>query len=255
MILSTNRVKHRVFITLFSFIAVIGVLTSCEKQEGFGGTGSITGTITEDFFNDDYSDRLYQMPSVDEEVFILFGEDGSLGDRELTGISGKFSFDYLYPGRYYIYFRSQDSTEIPDDGWSERIAVDLENGETEDLGMLIKVNTLDFDDGEAAIRGVVEKIKYDKDSSWPNLVVEYVDFAHEHEVYLTYGNHVSYDERVRTSHDGSFEFRDLIPGNYKVFLYSEDVTKVTEHEVLLFEVSIEEPDQVEDLGVITIKEK
>lgn len=119
--------------------------------------------------------------------------------------------------------------------------------------MLIKLNTLEFDEGDAVIKGVVIKRKYENGSKWPDLVLEYEDYAHEHEVYLTYGNHISYDKRVRTSYDGTFEFRSLIPGNYKVFLYSEDVTAVTEHVVLLFEVAIEEPDQVKDLGEIIIE--
>lgn len=236
----------------FVLIAVVS-LSSCRKEEGFGGSASISGTIIEDFFNDDFSSRIYQRPAVDEEVFILFGEDDPPGDRVVTGINGDFRFDYLYPGRYYIYYRSQDSTAVPDDGWSEKIAVNLDWDEQNDQGVLIKLNTLEFDEGDAAIRGVVKKVKYVDESRWPNLVIEYVDFAHEHEVYLTYGNHKAYDERVRTAHDGSFEFRNLIPGQYKVFLYSEDVTTVTEHVVLIYEVTISEFGQVEDLGEITIE--
>lgn len=33
-----------------------------------------------------------------------------------------------------------------------------------------------------------------------------------------------YDEFVRTSFDGSFEFRYLRPGSYRVFVYSKDVS-------------------------------
>ncbi|MCK4750627.1 MAG: hypothetical protein KAT15_26395, partial [Bacteroidales bacterium] len=63
-----------------------------------------------------------------------------------------------------------------------------------------------------------------------------------------------YDERVRTQHDGYFEFSGLIPGDYLIVLYSEDVTRVVEHEVLQYEVTISEFDQVVDLGEITIEE-
>ena len=232
---------------LFALICV-----SCDKGEGLGGKGSISGIIMEQFYNDDFSELITTAPAVDEEVFILFGSDKTPGDRVNTGTSGEFRFDYLYPGSYQIYYRSQDTSTIYEDEWNT-IRLSLEAGENIELGLLEKNSVLDFDDGAAVISGTVKKIKYDKDSRWPNLVIEYSDFAHEHEVYITYGNHTFYDERVRTQDDGRFEFRNLIPGKYRIFLYSEDVTKVTEHVVLEYEVTITEFDQELDLGEITVE--
>jgi len=234
-------------------LALVGLLAvSCDKSEGLGGNGSIAGVIVEQFYNDDYSKWISSAPAVDEEVFILFGSDKAPGDRVYTGTSGDFRFDYLYPGTYYLYYRSQDSADAYEDQWTS-LEVKLENGEKASLGNLDKKTALDFDDGAAVISGVVKKIKYDNDSRWPNLVVEYMDFAHEHEVYLTYGDHTFYDERVRTQDDGRFEFRNLIPGEYRIFLYSEDVTKVTEHKVLEFEATITEIDQLVELEEITVE--
>ncbi len=252
-----KRVK-RIFLKtewhIFPILALMGLLTvSCDKSEGLGGTGSIAGVVVEQFYNDDYSKLISSAPAVDEEVFILFGSDKAPGDRVYTGTSGDFRFDYLYPGTYYLYYRSQDSASLYEEEWTT-LEVKLENGEKASLGNLDKKTTLDFDDGAAVISGVVKKTKYDNDSRWPNLVVEYIDFAHEHEVYITYGDHTFYDERVRTQDDGRFEFRNLIPGEYRIFLYSEDVTKVTEHVVLEFEASIVELEQEVDLGEITIEE-
>ena len=51
------------------------LLPSCEKTEGRGGTGSISGTLTEHFYNDDFSSLIMQKPAVDEEIFILFGAE------------------------------------------------------------------------------------------------------------------------------------------------------------------------------------
>jgi len=250
--------KNRIFPIInwhaFLLVALLGILTvSCEKSEGLGGTGSISGVIIEQFYNDDYSELLTTTPAVDEEVFILFGSDKTPGDRVNTGTSGDFRFDYLYPGTYQIYYRSDDITTILEDEW-HTMEVSLENGERVVLGDLGKNTKLDWDDGAAVISGVVKKTKYDNDSKWPNLVVEYMDFAHEHEVYITYGDHPFVDERVRTQDNGYFEFKNLIPGKYRVFLYSEDVTKVTEHVVLEFEETITEFDQKVDLGEITIEE-
>ncbi len=249
-----KRIFRKIEWHIFLMLTLVGLLTvSCDKSEGLGGTGSIAGVIVEQLYNDDYSELIGVFPAADEEVFVLFGSDKTPGDRVNTGTSGDFRFDYLYPGTYQVYYRSQDTSTVYEDEWNT-IEVSLGDGEKVNLGELQKNTRLDFDDGAAVISGVVKKIKYDNDSRWPNLVVEYIDFAHEHEVYLTYGDHTFYDERVRTQDDGRFEFRNLIPGEYRIFLYSEDVTKVTEHVVLEFEASITEIDQLVDLGEITIEE-
>jgi len=236
-------------------VLVLFAGTACQKEPGFGGTGAIHGTIVEKFYNDDYSVFLYEQPAVDEEVFILFGEENVLGDRIFTSITGEFRFDYLYPGSYQLYYESDDTTGWPENEWGAFHQVEIERGEALELGQLEKITALDYDDGAAVIQGVVWEINYVNDSRWPNLVVESEDFAHEHEVYLIYGEHPFYDERVRTQYDGYFEFRDLIPGDYLVFLYSEDVKRLTDHVVLQFEVTVGEMDQVVDLGEIIIEKR
>jgi hypothetical protein len=243
------------FLVIPTLLVLLAVLTgACRNDEGQGGTASISGTIIEHFYNDDYSKLIYKKPALDEEVFISYGDDNVMGDRALTGLTGEFRFKYLFPGRYYIYFRSKDSTATIDEEREKIFLVNLERGEDRDLGSIEKLNTLEFNEGGAVIKGRVKVINYVDESRWPNLVVEDVAMAHEHEIYLTYGNHTFYDERVRTQSDGGFEFRNLIPGDYFIFLYSEDVTRVTEHVVIEFEVSIEEIEQVIDLGEITIEE-
>jgi len=235
---------------LMAFTAL--VMNSCEKSEGMGGTASITGTIVEQFYNKDYSESFHSSPAVDEEVFILFGDDATPGDRVITGVSGEFRFDYLYPGSYVIYYQTEDSANSLENGWST-YEIELDQDQELDLGELEKMTALDYDDGTSVICGVVERTKYDNDSKWPNLVPDYIDFAHEHEVYLVYRDDDFYSERVRTQYDGYFEFSKLIPGEYLVFLYSEDVTKVTEHVVKKYEVNITAFGQVIDLGRISIE--
>jgi hypothetical protein len=226
---------------------------SCENAEGLGGTGSISGNITEFFYNDDYSSLVHQSPAVDEEVFILFGNDMSVGQRVRTGSNGDFRFKYLYPGNYQVYYRSNDSTQVPDDGWSELVSLKLGDGEDRGLGNLEKTSVLEYDEGAATITGYVWKIKYNKDSYLPHLIEEYQDFAQEYEVYITAGNHDFIDDRVRTQDDGVFAFNNLIPGDYRVFLYSDDLTRVVQNVVVEFEVTITDFDQVIDLGKIIIE--
>ena len=229
--------------------------SACQKEAGIGGTGAIQGTIIEKFFNDDYTMLLYERPAVDEEVFILFGENKVLGDRIFTSNTGDFRFEFLYPGKYEIYYQSEDSASRFDSDWEVSHMVEIGRGEEVKLGALEKITALDYDDGAAVIKGVVWEINYVNESRWPNLVVESEDYAYEHEVYLTYGNHSFYDERVRTQHGGYFEFSNLIPGDYLIFLYTEDVKRLTDKLVLEFEVTITERDQELDLGQITIERR
>ena len=233
----------------FTFLAIV----SCEKREGFGGTGSISGSITEQFYNDDFSLLIHEKQAADEEVFIVFGDDKGLGSRVRTNHQGQFMFRNLYPGQYKVYFFSEDSASTLDMDVERTREVDLERGEDLDLGELVKLNALDFDDGTATIRGRVKEINYVDASTWPNLVIENTYYVPEQEVYLTYGNHTFYDERIRTQYDGSFEFGGLIPGHYLIFLYSDDVTGESDKITRSFEVSISSLEQVADLGEIVIE--
>ncbi len=239
-------------IVISSFLVVLLCL-SCQKDEGLGGTGSISGTLTEQFYNDDYSLLISEKPAVDEEVFIVFGSSEELGKRVRTNNLGQFRFKYLYPGNYQVYFISGDSTSILDMDVEKLYEIELERGEDHDLGRLEKLSTLDFDDGSAMIKGVVKVIDYVDLSSYPDLVIEKTYFATEQEIYLTYNKHTFYDERIRTQTGGYFEFRGLIPGDYLVFLYSDDVTGESDKVTIEFELSIEDLDQVIDLGEIVIE--
>jgi hypothetical protein len=239
-------------IVFLSFLIVLLPL-SCQKSEGLGGTGSIAGTITEQFYNDDYSLLIYEKPAVDEEVYIVFGSSKELGNRVRTNNMGQFRFKFLYPGNYQVYFISGDSTAELNMDVEKLYELELERGEELDLGGLNKLTTLDFDDGTALIKGVVKVVDYVDLSSWPNLVVDKTYYATEQEVYLTYNKHTFYDERIRTQTGGVFEFGGLIPGNYLVFLYSDDVTGESDKVTLEFEVSIDDLDQVVDLGEIVIE--
>jgi hypothetical protein len=250
-----KRDKTLIFnrIIMIVFLLPSVVFQSCQKSEGRGGTGSISGIVMEQFYNDDYSNLLYEKAAVDEEIFILFGNNSEVGTSSETAMNGEFRFKYLYPGSYTIYFQTEDSTAFFGEDTENVVQVELAKGEDLDLGELKKLSSLDYDDGAAIIRGKVRLIKYDNDSRWPNLVIEYIDYAYEQEVYLTYGNHTFYDKRIRTQHDGSFEFAGLIPGKYLIVLYTEDVTKEKGSVPVKLEVDITEMDELVELGEITIE--
>ncbi|MEA3460321.1 MAG: hypothetical protein U9R49_00490 [Bacteroidota bacterium] len=245
------------FSSLLLVVAPLGLFVflfqSCQKEEGPGGTGSISGTLTEQFYNDDFSLLIYEKPAVDEEIFIVYGNDEGLGNRVRTNDMGQFMFKYLYPGDYRVFFVSRDSSlalPLEDEKVYE---LSLERGEEHKLGSLEKLSTLDYDDGAAMIKGVVKVIDYVDLSTWPNLVIEKTYYATEQEIYLTYNRHTFYDDRIRTQTGGVFEFGGLIPGNYLIFIYSDDVTGESDKVTLEFEVSINDLEQVVDLGEIVIE--
>ncbi|TFH26281.1 MAG: hypothetical protein E4H10_07430 [Bacteroidia bacterium] len=241
------------FVVFIAFSLTVFTAVSCEKSEGLGGTGSISGTVKEQYYNDDYSLLIYEKPAVDEEVFIVFGDEKALGNRVRTNMHGQFMFKYLYPGKYEVYFLSGDSASVLDLDVELSWTVELGKGEDLNLGELVKMTPLDFDDGTAMIKGRVKVIDYVDASAWPNLVIEKTYYGTEQEVYLTYGDHAFYDERIRSQFDGTFEFGGLIPGNYLVFLYSDEVTGESDKVALKFEVSVTGLEQLVDLGEIVIE--
>jgi hypothetical protein len=72
-------------------------------------------------------------------------------------------------------------------------------------------------------------------------------------VYIIYGNEkTQYDDDVRTTYDGTFEFNYLRPGKYVVFMYENCYPCASEQKEKLFEVEISGKNEVVDLGEITL---
>jgi hypothetical protein len=81
--------------------------------------------------------------------------------------------------------------------------------------------------GSSSIRGKIYARYYDKyfytkaDSG----------YAPDIDVYIIYGDEVTYGERQRSSYDGSYEFKFLRNGSYKIYAYSRDSSGVFENHV------------------------
>lgn len=104
--------------------------------------------------------------------------------------------------------------------------------------------------GDAAIRGKVHVIHYN--STFTQYISEY-DGADLY-VYITYGNHVGYDTRIKTDYKGEFQFRYLYKGDYKVYLYSKDSTLTEPSGLIPVVKQIHLSDRKEqfDIGTISI---
>lgn len=103
--------------------------------------------------------------------------------------------------------------------------------------------------GTSSITGKVYIEKYNADQSF--LIKEY--YAQEEDVYVIYGDDEVYSERFRTHYDGSFIFKNLRPGSYKVFAYSDDIYESSGKKPIIKEVEITENNQIVDVGDIIIK--
>lgn len=91
------------------------------------------------------------------------------------------------------------------------------------LTFLISFTSCSKEEGEGGNSSIYGKvIVHDYNSSYTQLNGIY-DGADE-EVYIIYGDDLSYSERIRTNYNGVFEFKYLRPGNYTIFVYSEDST-------------------------------
>lgn len=100
--------------------------------------------------------------------------------------------------------------------------------------------------GSSTIKGKVFATKQSNGNTY---------FLANEDVYIIYGGSDSfYDDRVKTSYDGSFEFNFLRKGTYQVFVYSDcngaDCPSGEEHK--LVSVNISKNKSTEDIGTINV---
>ncbi|HEX5002645.1 MAG TPA: hypothetical protein VFW78_09105 [Bacteroidia bacterium] len=104
--------------------------------------------------------------------------------------------------------------------------------------------------GNSSIKGYIHVKDYD--AFLITLQGEY-DGADE-DVYIIYGDDISYADRVKSGPDGVFEFKYLRKGNYKVYVYSAD-TSLAGKVAVLKDVTISAKNQTVDAGTFEIKKR
>jgi hypothetical protein len=103
--------------------------------------------------------------------------------------------------------------------------------------------------GAATLKGVVIEQRY---NSLGNVIASYP--APDQDVYIIYGSeNTFYDDDIKTSFDGSFEFRYLRKGSYKIFVYEDCITCPSGKKEVLKEIEITEKNQELTLDPIYIK--
>ena len=203
-------------------IRLIGLLclsvlcfTSCNKDEGEGGTGSIQGYIKQiNHPDDNYNLPADTVDAAKTDVFIVYGNSEFYGDDVETDDKGFYKFRYLTKGDYTVF-----SYSIKPDGTKETVSASTSIGRGETGHM----PTLYIHQGKAYGTSIVKgKVlaRYFKGST------EWVNWAYEHRVYIRHlGDDYHFDD-TRVGLNGVFAFQKLQPGEYEVFTFTEDSNEV-----------------------------
>ena len=234
-------------------IAALLTLGACEKEPGEGGNSSISGTLLHLQYNDDYSNRITKepTPAQDIDVYIQYGDDAMIQDKIETSPDGYFEFNNLYEGDYKIIYYSEDTLEANRDKVAVVKSFSIAKDANKDLGNLYYIESLDYDDGYASISGQVKEVSFTYNSVWPNMIPTDTLLVLDRAVYIRPLQHKAYAERVRTQGDGSFCFDKLIPGEYEVYVFSEDIKGSDQDVSIKDTVTIDQNDainyEIEDL--------
>lgn len=104
--------------------------------------------------------------------------------------------------------------------------------------------------GSSKITGKVSIRFYNSNFSY--LLDEY--WAADEDLYIIYGNGVTYNERIRTGPNGDFVFNYLRPGKYRIYAYSADSTMTSPSgKIAVYrDVEITKNKQAVDAGTIAI---
>lgn len=135
-------------ILLSTLIASVFVFNSCQKVEGEGGRGKISGKVmvTERLYvQSNLSDSIIY-PGATEDIYIVYGTGSDFADDKVEcGYDGSFEFNYLQPGTYTIYGYNEifsKGTNIisnDDDHYTIEVVkqtIELKKGENLDLGTI-----------------------------------------------------------------------------------------------------------------------
>lgn len=224
--------KYLLIITL----CVISFL-SCTKNEGKGGRLSINGNVKKIIVSTK-GIKVDTVAGVDRDIFITYGESEYINDDIKSDINGSFHFPFLKKGQYTItaysdcYNCSEGKKQVKKD-----ISV-TKNSESDNVLLYIE-KTVDYDDGNNSISGrLLEQFyvgEFPIETPYP---------SQENEVYIVYGNDEVYFDRMDTGHDGKYEFKNLIKGNYTLYSFSQCKTCTTVLDTSSIKISINSNNEV-----------
>lgn len=100
------------YILISASLWLLLAFASCTKEPGEGGRASITGKIWVQDYNGNCTQLRDTFYGIDENVYIIAGNDPSYFERVKTGPDGTYWFPYLRKGDYTVYALSENC-EVP----------------------------------------------------------------------------------------------------------------------------------------------
>lgn len=194
----------------------LGLLAfSCSKEEGEGGTASISGRVFLVQHDDDnYLLTTDTVLAAKEDVFIIYGSDGYVGDDVETGFDGQFRFQYLNAGTYTVFAYSVLAT-------GEKVAVaktvKVERGEDASVGDLYIHSGKAY--GTSMIKGWVLANYFNKNGNTVG-----TDWAYDQRVYIKRVDEPYHFDDTRVGLDGIYMFQKLQPATYVIFTFSQNTS-------------------------------
>lgn len=91
-------------------LLLIIINNSCSKEPGVGGNASIHGKVYAKYYDKYFTVLQGEGYAADKEVYIIYGDDLSYGDKVNTNYDGTYEFKYLRKGKYKVITYSKDST-------------------------------------------------------------------------------------------------------------------------------------------------
>ncbi|MBK5286156.1 MAG: hypothetical protein JJE25_12210 [Bacteroidia bacterium] len=113
-------------IFLIILLAPLVTFYSCKKGPGEGGQTTIAGKVWAEEWDDNTYTQHYDTLdrwAMDEDVYVIYGDDATYGDRMKTGPDGVFEFKYLREGDYTIYVYSGSIKPGKKEAVSKRVSI------------------------------------------------------------------------------------------------------------------------------------
>ena len=210
-----KRVIYLMIVAVFAF--------SCSKEEGEGGNSVITGKVMAKVYNNTFTHLLDSFYQPDADVYIIYGDDETYCDRYSTNWDGSYRFEYLRKGDYKVFVYSIDTTGNSSPVTAP-VIIDVNlsgNSETKVVDDLVILDKCDYNDGTSSITGLVWVEDWNAERD--NILDTYV--GADEDVFIVFGDDPFYFDNVKTYHDGTFRFENLVKGTYTVYALSDPTTR------------------------------
>lgn len=247
----------------YFFLAFLLILLSAcvKKNPGPGGTATISGVITGQNFTAGELEK--------QQLIFTGGEQIEHGDY--------FLLNQVKDGNnYYIYFKNPTWVTPADPGLQGRIGIEVVFNYSDsniEIAQAVKnkLATLGVLEFNMALSSDLLTLIYksrkdvpDPDNGTTNFSIDVANqgsadflsptilYMAEKHVYLCYGSSSIPSEDVKTNNFGSFEFKNLQIGTYKVYVISDNPPYNDEHKEISQTIEITEKGMTIDAGTLHV---